>query len=75
MGLSNNISELRIIRGVSQEELAEKIGVHQTFISHIEKGIKTPTVSMLVAIADELDYSMDYLLDREKFINRKELEK
>lgn len=72
MGLSDNISELRTSKGVSQEELAEKVGVHQTFISHIEKGIKTPTVSMLVAIADELDCSTDYLLDREKFINRKE---
>ncbi|MCM1225163.1 MAG: helix-turn-helix transcriptional regulator [Lachnospiraceae bacterium] len=72
MGLSNNIFELRTSKGVSQEELAEKVGVHQTFISHIEKGIKTPTVSMLVAIADELDCSTDYLLDRERFINRKE---
>lgn len=72
MGLSENISELRTIRGISQEKLAEKVGVHQTFISHIEKGIKTPTLSMLVAIADELDCSTDYLLDRKKFINRKE---
>lgn len=65
MALANNIMEQRTEKGISQSELAEMLGVHQTFISHVEKGIKTPTVSMLVAIADVLDCSVDGLLGRD----------
>lgn len=73
MSISCNVSTLRLMRGLSQEELAEKVGVHQTFISHIERGIKIPEVSKLVSIADALDCSVDWLLGRdEKYINRDE---
>lgn len=71
MILANSIMECRTKKGISQKELAEQVGVHQTFISHVEKGLKTPTVSMLVAIADVLDCSIDGLLGRdEKYIKK-----
>lgn len=64
MSLSANIAKERENRGISQQELAEKTGVHQSHISHIEKGLKMPNVLMLVKIADVLNCSIDGLLDR-----------
>jgi transcriptional regulator with XRE-family HTH domain len=40
--------------GLSQEELAERAGVHRTYISQLERGIKSPTVSILINISRAL---------------------
>lgn len=72
MTLASNIAVARKERNISQKELAELIDVNQTFVSQLERGIRVPTVALLEQIADVLDCSVDGLLDREKFINRKE---
>ncbi|MEN6546536.1 MAG: helix-turn-helix transcriptional regulator [Armatimonadia bacterium] len=45
------IRALRHEVGISQEELAERAGLHRTYISMVERGIKTPTVVTLVDLA------------------------
>lgn len=72
MAFSENVRKARESEGLSQEDFAERIGVTQQMISKYESGIKLPSISTLADIADVLDCSTDYLLDREKFINRKE---
>ena len=44
----------RVIADLQQEELAERVGVHQTFISLLENGKRTPTPEMLGKLADAL---------------------
>ena len=60
----NRIKLLREQLGLTQTELAEKIGLTQAAIMHFEKGYKQPSQTTLVAIADVLDCSTDYLLGR-----------
>ena len=41
-------------------------------INYIEKGLKEPSTINLIRIADSLNFSLDELTGRKKFIDRKE---
>lgn len=58
--LDNAIRE----KNISREELAQKLGIDVSNISHYISLKNPPNIYNLVAIADELDVSTDYLLGR-----------
>lgn len=49
--IKNNVNTLRIERGATQEELAERVGVSRQTIIAIEKGNYTPSVLLAIKIA------------------------
>lgn len=53
--LGQTISQLRQNLGLSQEELADRAGIHRTYVSQLERGIKSPTLAVLIKIARALD--------------------
>lgn len=65
MKLHNKIYELRKREGLSQEALAEKLGVSRQSVSKWETGEATPEVSKLLAISKLFGVTTDYLLDDE----------
>ena len=46
---------------MSQDDLAKKVGVSRQTISSVEKGDYNPTLSLCVAIARELNQTLDRL--------------
>jgi len=62
MRIAENIAARRAELNLTQEELAEKVGVTQAFISLIEKGFKTPSVEVTKRLADALDTTIDDLV-------------
>ena len=54
--------ELRKQTGMSMKQLGEKVGVAEVTISTYETGRSEPSLSVLCAIADELDCSLDMLV-------------
>ncbi len=48
------LKKIRQSKGVTQEELAEKIGTSQTWIAYIETGRNKPNLDMLEKIAKAL---------------------
>ncbi len=56
------IKELRKIHSMTQDELAEKLGVGQSCVSKWERGATVPDANQLVALAKCFDVSTDYLL-------------
>lgn len=52
------IAELRRQRNISQEELAERCGVHRTYIGSIERGEKSPTLNTIEKFAKGLGVSI-----------------
>lgn len=71
MTLADNIKTTRNIRNITQNEMADALGVNQTFISQLENGRRVPTLEMTERIADVLDCSIDGLLERDtKYITR-----
>lgn len=55
------IKEARNVLGLTQAELAEKIGVSQNFFGDIERGIKMPSLPKLIILSNTLKVSLDYL--------------
>ena len=60
--LGKLISRHRIAKALSQEQLAELAGIHRTYISQIERGLKSPTLEVLIRIATALDLRTSRLL-------------
>jgi transcriptional regulator with XRE-family HTH domain len=56
------VREERLKRGLSQEELAARAGVHRTYIGMIERGEKNITLLNIEKVAEALDLSIDKLL-------------
>ncbi len=48
------VARLRIMRGLTQEQLAELVGTRQPSIARLESGASTPTVSFLRWVAAAL---------------------
>lgn len=53
--VGNNTRSFRKVRGLSQEALAFECGLHRTYISGVERGIRNPTVIILEKIATALE--------------------
>lgn len=56
------VKKLRKERKLSQQELAEALGLTQTTISGIESGLRTTTIEKLILLAKFFGVSTDYLL-------------
>ena len=63
--LSGNLRKLRAEKGLSQEELADRSGLHRTYIGSVERGERNVTLSSLELIASALDVDILTLLSHE----------
>lgn len=59
--IGQNIKQLRHIRGLTQQELADKIGISWEMVSRYERGISSP-MNRISTLAKALDVSMQQLL-------------
>jgi len=57
------LRELRLARGMTQEQLAERSRSNKPFISNLERGRTTPTLGMLIRLAEALDCRVTELVD------------
>lgn len=67
--LSENIKNLRKLKGLSQEELAARLNVVRQTVSKWEKGLSVPDADMLVSLAEALDTKVSILLGEEADAN------
>jgi HTH-type transcriptional regulator, cell division transcriptional repressor len=64
MKFAENIRGRRKALGLTQDELSQMTGIAQTHISRYELGLSEPTSGNLLAIAEALQVSADWLLGR-----------
>jgi transcriptional regulator with XRE-family HTH domain len=64
--VGNNIKKCRKSLNISQEELAEKAGLHRTYIGGIERGERNITLDSLQVIATALNVAPVELIVEEK---------
>jgi len=62
------LKKLRNDVGMSQKELADKLGVSDTVIVNYENGKKTPNLKRLVQMADILKCTLDDIIELDKAI-------
>ena len=58
-----NLKRFRQELGLSQEEFAFKAGLHRTYISGVERGVRNPTIVVLEEIAIALGIAAPRLLE------------
>ena len=63
MSIGEKIKYLRKVKGISQEELAQKLNINRNFLSRIETEKSEPTATILKHIAQIFSISIDSLLD------------
>ena len=63
--IGKRIRELRVEKGLSQQELGSSIGVTKVSICGYENGTRIPNLEKLVKLAEQLETTTDYLLGRE----------
>jgi transcriptional regulator with XRE-family HTH domain len=61
--LAKNIRTLRLEKGWSQEDFADRADIHRTYVSDIERGRRNPTITVVAKLALPLGVSASRLLD------------
>lgn len=56
------VRTLRRQMGITQEVLAEKVGISASFLGHIERGTRVASLETLVALCNTLNTTPEYLL-------------
>lgn len=62
--MSERLKELRKNRGITQSELAKAIGTVERNYRRYEAGVSEPGISVVIALADYFNVSLDYLVGR-----------
>ena len=72
MGKNLAMKEARAKAGVSQQELAEKLGVSRQTINAIEKGDYNPTIKLCIGICRVLERTLnDLFWDADEIFEKK----
>lgn len=74
--IGTRIKTARTIAGLTQEQLALRLQITSQYMSKIERGSKGISIDLSVAIAVELQVSLDFLLlgrDKESDLMKKKI--
>lgn len=66
VNFGNTLKALRLKAGMTQKQLAEKLGVTKSIVSYYELHERTPSPDMLIKISSVFHVTTDYLLGVEK---------
>jgi putative transcriptional regulator len=59
--LANRLKELRAEIGITQAELAERVGVTRKTVNTVENGVFTPSATLAIKLAAALGVSVEQL--------------
>lgn len=62
MNIADRIQNLRKIKGITQEELADEIGISRQAVSKWESEQSTPDLDKIIAMSEYFDVTTDYIL-------------
>jgi two-component system response regulator len=62
--LGNAIKSTRSALGISQEELAARAGLHRTYVSDVERGVRNPSIESVEKLAAALELSLPTLFEK-----------
>ena len=68
MAIGENIKEIRISQGMTQNELAAALNITQSMVAQLERGTKTLTLPLGVQLAQVLHTTLDELIKQENLI-------
>jgi transcriptional regulator with XRE-family HTH domain len=65
-----NLRHMREKKGWSQDRLSEETGMHRTYISGIERGVRNPTIEVIHRLSTALHVEPASLLSRAAYRER-----
>ena len=65
MDVGARIRYFRHLRGLSQEQLALQAGLNTAFLGHLERGLKSPTITTLEKLVKALNITFEELFAEE----------
>lgn len=60
--VGERIREIRLAKGISQEQLAHEIGLHRTYVGSLERGERNPSLQVVSRLARLLEVTTNQLL-------------
>ena len=67
MSIGENIKKIRKSKEITQEALANEVGITRPMLAQIERGTKAPSLPLAIALADELHCSVyDFITGKER---------
>ena len=63
--IGGRIRYFRHLRKLSQEQLALQAGINPAFLGHLERGLKSPTITTLEKLVKALDITFEELFTEE----------
>ena len=72
MNMADRIQYLRKTKGISQEELADKVGVSRQAVSKWESEQSTPDLEKIIIMSDYFNVTTDYILKGIEVVENKE---
>lgn len=61
--LGHNVRRLRLEKGWSQEDYADRAEIHRTYVSDIERGRRNPSLTLIEKLAKPFGVAPGRLLD------------
>lgn len=68
-GIGDRLRQERTKAGISQRELARRLGLSPSMISQLESGLSKPSVGTLYAVVTELNLSLDRVLRGDDYLD------
>lgn len=59
----NAVKRFRTAAEISQEDLADRSGLHRTYVSLLERGKRNPSLQVIIALANSLGISPAALVE------------
>lgn len=56
------LKELRLKNNLSQETFAFEVGIHRTYVSQLERGLKSPSLKTIQKVSQVLGISLSELM-------------
>ncbi len=66
MEINKKLKQLRLLEGLTQQQLAEKLNLSRVNYTRYETGAVRPDYETLILLADFYDISLDELFDRSR---------
>lgn len=60
--IGKRVAELRHAKGISQEELAKRLNCTPKHISHVERGVASLSLDLMIEASEVLGTTLDYLI-------------
>lgn len=65
MRLARRVREFRILKRLTQEQLAFESGLHRTFVAHVERGVRNISIDNIEKLATALGVRCEDLFHEE----------